>query len=525
MRPEFIHARSAWAVPVILLVIILLNGCAGSGGKHDMGATDQQGRNLGDATFPVPPAIQDNVDFWRHVYGIWSRSQVAIHDNEHMGVIYEVAEIPGSVQAGYSPSQQAWLESRLGYHASRLKMLEERVRTGQTLTSSDKELLAKFENNGGVGALYGASDRLRAQRGLRERFQRSLEISGRYDAAFREIMQSHGLPEDLAYIPHVESSFQTNAKSNVGASGVWQFMPATGRIYMTVNSQVDERYDPILSADGAARYLSQAYQRLGSWPLAITSYNHGQGGMAKAKSQYGNDIGRIVKNYDGKAFGFASRNYYAEFVAAREVARNPQRYFPEGIHYEAPWPHDRLVLNDSMPVDHIAQHYGSSASRLAEINLHWSDAVRDGRAYLPAGSTIWLPQGSLKRVASQPPPVSAKAPIMLASLDMAPKPKTSTPKLISPEKTGLPLLAPARINTAKTTTVAESKNTPTKAKSETSKSREVAAKARYHVVQPQETLYRVAVLNGLSVSELRELNQMSANDNNIRPGQKLKVGI
>ncbi|AFL76413.1 lytic transglycosylase domain-containing protein [Thiocystis violascens] len=538
MRPESIHARYAWVFPLSLLVLIILNGCAGSGGERDSGGQDTvqiQRDPGGSSTFPVPPEIQDNVDFWRHVYGIWSRGEVAIHDDEHLGVIYEVSRIPGPIQAGYSASQKAWLDSRTGYHASRLKMLEERIRTGQTLTPGDKELLAKFEKDGGVAALYGASDRLRAQRGLRERFRRSVEISGRYEPAFREIMKSHGLPEDLAYIPHVESSYQTNAKSSAGACGVWQFMPATGRSFMTVNDHVDERYDPILSADGAARYLSQAHRRLGSWPLAITSYNHGQGGMAKARSQHGNDIGRIVEHYDGKAFGFASRNYYAEFIAAREVASNAKRYFPEGVNYEAPWAYDRLVLHHSMPAEHVARHYGASASRLADLNLHWRGAVRDGRASLPAGSTVWLPQGSMKRVASQPPPVSV--PIMLArEPKVAPKqeksqtavamaktsPSTARPtpaiRTASSGKKPAPEPRVAANKPKPDTRTAANKPKPTP---ET----RAANKVRYHVVKPQETLYRVALLNGLSVAELRRLNKMSSNDNNIQAGQKLKVGI
>lgn len=499
MRSESYHLRLAWTFPVVLLAItLILNGCAGSGSKRDRDDTEN---DVGaSSTFPVPAEIKDNVDFWRHVYGVWSRGEVALHDDEHMGVIYEVAKIPGAIQAGYTASQKAWLEARLGDHASALRGLEERMRSGQTLTSRDKTLLAKFENSGGSRAVYGAADRLRAQRGLRERFRRSLEVSGRYDEAFRDIMHSHGVPKDLAYLPHVESSFQMNAKSSVGASGVWQFMPATGRVYMTVNDNIDERYDPILAADGAARYLSQAYRRLKSWPLAITSYNHGQGGMAKAKAQHGDQIGKIVKNYNGKAFGFASRNYYAEFIAAREVARNAQRYFPEGISYEQPWPYDRLVLAHTMPAENLARHYGTSTARLADLNLHWRDAVREGRANLPAGSTIWLPEGSIRRVGSQPPSVSAS---LLARNPSPPKP--ATPRVAAVANT-----APVKEKSVAPARVVATKVTP---------------KTRYHVVQPQETLYRVAAINGLSVNELRQLNQMGADDDNIRPGQRLKVGI
>lgn len=499
MRSDFINTRLLWTLPIWLLILFLV-GCAGNGDKRETAKVLHDYGN--STTFPVPPEIQSNVDFWRHVYGVWSRGEVALHDQEHMGVIYEVVRIPGPIQAGYSTSQKAWLDSRTSYHRSRVKLLEEQLRAGQTLSPSDRELLAKFEQDGGAAAIYGASERIRAQRGLRERFKRGLEISGRYDPAFREIMRSHGVPEDLAYLPHVESSFQTNAKSSVGAGGVWQFMPATGKMYMTVNDTIDERYDPILAADGAARYLAKAHQKLNSWPLAITSYNHGQGGMANAKAQYGNDIGRIVKQYKGASFGFASRNFYSEFVAAREVASHPERYFTEGFQREQPWPHDRLVLRNSMPATHVAQHYGTSTARLADLNLHWSSNAREGRASLPAGCTIWLPAGSMQRVAHQPSPVT----VMMARAE---------PKAAPTSMQTLVAMTPAAVSK------------PIIAKVERPAPKPAAARVpvRYHVVQPQETLYRVAMQNGLSVDELRRLNKMRPDENHIQTGQKLKVGI
>ncbi|MBK1716805.1 lytic transglycosylase domain-containing protein [Thiocystis violacea] len=515
MQLETLTARLPWALPISLMML-LMAGCAGTGVDQRTGESDLPSqRDYGDSrTFPVPPEIQGNVDFWRHVYGVWSRGEVAIHDEEHIGVIYEVAKIPGPIKAGYTASQESWLKGRMDYHKRRLDDLEQRVRADQRLAESDRELLDKFKQAGGVGALYGASERVRAQRGVRERFRRGVEISGRYDQSFREIMRRHGVPEDLAYLPHVESSFQTNARSSVGAGGVWQFMPSTGRQYMTISGQVDERFDPILAADGAARYLSQAYQRLGSWPLAITSYNHGQGGMAKARSEYGNDIGRIVKNYKGPAFGFASRNFYSEFVAAREVASHADRYFPEGVRYEEPWLHDRLVLRDSMPAHHLARHYGTSKHQLADLNLHWRDSVVKGDGHLPPGSTVWLPQGTTRRIASHPPPV--QAPVLVARVE----PRAAKP-LSAPARTAVAKVGPTtKPVTATSKPVTKPVIAKTKPRQEPSQ-----VKARYHVVKPQETLYRVAVQNGISVDELRKLNKMRPNDNNIRPGQKLIVGI
>lgn len=492
MQLESMIPRIRW-ISLLCVLVLLISGCAGTGSQH------QTAQNYGDSgTFPVPAELNENVDFWRHVYGIWGRGEVAIHDDEHLGVIYEVVTLPGPIQNSYTESQKSVLRSRKSHYANRLANLEQRVKSNQRLSADDRELMAKFKRSGGIAAIQGASERVRTQRGLRERFRRGVEISGRYDQIFREIMRSHGVPEDLAYLPHVESSFQVNARSSAGAGGIWQFMPATGRQYMRVDHTIDERFDPILAADGAAAYLSQAYRKLGSWPLAVTSYNHGQGGMANAKKAYGNDIGRIVKHYKGRYFGFASRNFYAEFIAAREVARNAERYFPEGIRHEQPWLHDRLVLRSNMTPDHLARHYGTSKHRLADLNMHWRPAVINGGADLPAGSTVWLPRGTMRRIASEPPPVLASV-VVAKAASKPTRPAQSRAVIAQVAKTTRPVTK------------------PTKTRSQTTP-------ARVHVVKPQETLYRVAVQNGITVSELRKLNKMRPNDTNIRPGQRLIVG-
>ncbi len=464
------HVRHL-ALVLIPLVALVLSGCSGTGGQ----------KTSSTGIFPEPPEIEDNVNFWRKVYAEWSRSQVAIHDNEHMGLIYEVAKLPGPIRASYTPEQKRFVRAKKADYRARLRDLERKVASGASLSSSQKDLYALIEEEAGRDALRGADKRVRSQRGVRERFRRGLVISGRYDEEFRKIFRSRGLPEDLAYLPHVESSFQLNARSSVGAAGIWQFTRGTGKIYMRVNRTIDERLDPVVAADGASRYLDDAYRKLGSWPLAVTSYNHGQGGMMKAKRRYGDDIGRIVEHYKGKYFGFASRNFYSEFLAAREVAANPKKYFPEGVDFDSPLSHDRLVLSNSMPARHIASHYSLSIYRLEDINLAWLKPAMQG-AYLPAGATVWLPEGTLYRVASEPGPV----PVRVAAATPRPKVK------------------------AKSTVKAKPKARST-------------ATAKVHVVKPNETLYRVALRYDMSVKQLKRLNRMKTGDDTIRAGQRLRV--
>lgn len=288
--------------------------------------------------FPKPAGLVPAVEFWKKTYAVWQRSEVAFHDNRFMDVVYEVMTLPGYVGEGLTGEQKQMVSQRNEFWKNQLATLEQKLRYNAPLSPMEQQMVAKIESSGHSAAavLPGASDRLRSQRGTRERFKRGMEISGKYDLQFRKTFRDAGLPEELAYLPHVESSFQPAARSSAGAVGMWQFTKAAAQTFMPGNNVIDQRLDPFVSAQGAARYLSYAYGKLGDWPAALTSYNHGIGGMKRAQNRMGNDFVHIVDHYDGPAFGFASRNYYAQFLAAREIVANSAAYFPEGVHYETP---------------------------------------------------------------------------------------------------------------------------------------------------------------------------------------------
>ena len=324
--------------------------------------------DLGPVVFPVPTALEDNVDFWRKVFAFWHLNQVVLHDADYPALVYGVIELKGVVGDAYSRAQRKQIKRSTKALEHRLKRLAAVGRNIASLSAEDRALRQHIIDVVGSDAVAGAADRVRGQRGLRERFQQGLEISGRYDRAFREVFREEGVPEDLAYLPHVESSFQNRARSSVGAAGMWQFTRSAGRLFMKINRAVDQRMDPVAAARGAARYLRQAYDMLGSWPLAITSYNHGIRGMMRARDQYGSDFSRIVQEYDSRTFGFASRNFYAEFLAARDVARNREQYFPEGLNLQLPLALDSVVLDKPLRSHRIARYYGVAQRKLVALN-------------------------------------------------------------------------------------------------------------------------------------------------------------
>lgn len=140
-----------------------------------------------------------------------------------------------------------------------------------------------------------------------------LALSQYYFPIFEEIFDKYGLPKELKYMAIIESALNPVAVSRAGAKGMWQFMYNTAKMYgLTINSFVDERLDPVKSADAAARYLMDAYKIFGDWNLAISSYNCGSGNVSKAMRRSGSREFWPVYDYLPRE----TRGYVPAFVGA-----------------------------------------------------------------------------------------------------------------------------------------------------------------------------------------------------------------
>ena len=233
---------------------------------------------------------------------------------------------------------------------------------------------------------------------MKERFRKGIIRSGRYLQQMEAIFESHGLPKMLVRLPHVESSFNYASRSSKGAAGIWQFMPRTGRAYkLRVGRSVDERLDPIAATDGAARYLKDAYRKLGNWPLAVTSYNHGQAGMARAKRRHGPNLPTIIDKYRSRSFRYASKNFYAEFLAAIEVSQNYRAYFGPLALLE-PLQFQEIYLEKSVRVRTFTAIEGLSQNVLREYNPQFKRRLWTRSRVLPAGFNIRVPAGIAQQV-------------------------------------------------------------------------------------------------------------------------------
>ena len=195
--------------------------------------------------FPPVPGLRPQVEFWIDVFTQLRQNEVLLHDTQFPRLRYEVFTLPGTVDAGLSRDQVSFLDARKQRLAAQLETLEIKLGRGEPLSPSEQELQRRLEAAGGRDAVHDAAQRVRSQRGLRERFLAGVRRSGRYMAQMRRIFAEEKLPPDLAYLPHVESSFNIEARSTAGAAGIWQFTRPTGRRYLHVSDALDERLDPI----------------------------------------------------------------------------------------------------------------------------------------------------------------------------------------------------------------------------------------------------------------------------------------
>ena len=361
-----------WLVAVLLFALL----CCGD---RSAAASDE--------TFPVYECITPNVAFWRDVYAKYPSSQGVIHDSVDLGVVYEVVDLePDTGSAARERNSDKVKAVKAKYENILLRL----AAGNSPVDAEEKRVLALFgPRPPGPDALSTAATRIRFQLGQKDHFMAGLRRSGAYLPQFREIIRSYGLPVDLAYLPHVESSFNYNAYSKFGAAGVWQFTQETGKRFLTIDYTVDERRDPLRATHAAAQLLKENYEKLGSWPLALTAYNHGVNGMRRAKEAKG-DYPTIFREYESGLFKFASRNFYSEFLAAREVAENYRKYFGE-VALAAPVESYEVPLKGHMPFQDLLRHFKVDKETFRQLNPALREPVYLGQKYVPKGYQVRLP--------------------------------------------------------------------------------------------------------------------------------------
>jgi len=316
--------------------------------------------------------------FWTHVFGKFGSDTYLIHDRNHPQVVVDVVQKKHGVKAEakkYFKRYQAAVKrfASSGASAEQFGPMEKRVaEVYRRDVSAWNDLIA-------------GKVKLRLQRGMYDDFKIALKRAAPYLEYKEYIFRQEGVPKEVARLPFIESMFSESAESHVGAVGMWQFMPYTGKQFMRISRYIDERRSPLKAALAAARYLKGNYKKLGTWPLAITAYNHGPAGMARAKKTHGSS--------KGKYFGFASKNCYGELLAVQDVfAQNQDLYRSYSSAFGKKL--DAIALSQSMTISQVVKASGLDKKDFRKYNPDFlTPAFGKYRSRkLPQGFVVVLPR-------------------------------------------------------------------------------------------------------------------------------------
>jgi membrane-bound lytic murein transglycosylase D len=327
--------------------------------------------------FPRPESLEPAVQFWIRVYTEVDTQSGFLHDAEHLDVIYTAL-----------PLDRKQIEAKREAIKAALTVLSTGKRSG--LSAEEQQVLALWPANVSNQTLKIASDNVRWQLGQSNRFLAGLRRSGAYREHIQKVIAAKNLPPQLVVLPHVESSFNPGAYSSAAAAGMWQFTRATGQRFMRIDHIVDERMDPYIAAEAAMSLLEYNYRVLGTWPLALTAYNHGAGGIARAVREMGSsNIEDIVTNYKGRRFGFASRNFYAQFLAVNEVEERAESFFGKVDYNPAP-NFTELATDAYIDAEVFARSANISLAQLKADNPALRPVVWEGQKRIPRGFKMKL---------------------------------------------------------------------------------------------------------------------------------------
>jgi membrane-bound lytic murein transglycosylase D len=485
------------------------------------------------SAFVCPPELRPRVDFWLDIFTRYGKNHAVIHHREFPQAVFAVLDFSREAEELSPVELERFRKKAVEATIDRVRSIIRVLAAGESPRSDAErkvaEVMRLVPGRNRYGAVLENPELIRSQTGIREKGAAAVQRSGRYLPLIERIfVREFGLPIELTRMPFIESSFDYRAYSSAGAAGIWQFMPRTGRQFLTINNVVDERRDPVAASYAAARYLQAAYEALGSWPLAVTSYNHGRAGVARKVREYGtSDIVRLIERPGDKPFGFASSNFYPELLAALEIFDDPHRHYPD-VQIAAQVEYARVPLQSAQSISQVARKLNVSVDDLRDVNYALADTVWSGRALIPKGYQLKVPRRTGVTVAKLTEPEigrveqAAAAPGNYAAAyhrvkkgenlsSIAKRYGTTTERLAA-----LNSLSSLDVRIGQQLAVAESGMARQEPKSGGPSSSRIT-----YTVKSGDSLHLIAKRFGVSVAQIRDLNRLQSTT--VKVGQTLLI--
>lgn len=343
--------------------------------------------------FKIPQGLARRVHFWRRVYTMYSINDYVLHSSEYPEVVLEVGRYaePAREVTAAANVKKVLRDRQKHYRDLLLTMHFNRNVANFSFDPVMQRIARHMAHITDPNKYKIVANSMRVQRGQREFIAQGIEYASRYLPIIENEFMKQGAPIELAKIAFVESSFNINAISKVGASGVYQFMTFTAKPYMRIDDNIDERRDPIKSGAAAAKLFLTNYRILKSWPLAVTAYNHGPYGLLRASKKAGStDLVHLVHNHSGGMFGFASKNFYTSFLAILSTMESREKYFP-GVRIDKPIEFQEYRLPSAISIAQLRKKFNLSVDELVQLNpdIERRHIMRGG--ILPRGFVLKVP--------------------------------------------------------------------------------------------------------------------------------------
>ena len=363
---------------------------------------------------------------------------------------------------------------------------------------------------------------------IKNHFTRWLARSGKYLGMMKGIFRENYLPEDLVFLALIESGFNPKAYSWAKASGPWQFIRGTGQRYgLKIDRWVDERRDPVKSTKAAAAYLKDLYGMFGSWPLAMASYNAGEGNVARAVNRNGtDDFWELRKT---RSLAPETKEYVPKFLAAQMIAQDPGKFGFDGLEYERPFEYDEVVLDRCTDLALVAKCCGVPVTEIKELNpelMRWCTPP-NRPAY-----TLRIPKGSKEEFLASYTKLSDDEKIARPRHDEMYDHYTvrrgdTLKKIARRLHTTESILASANgLEPGSRVKRGQRLNLPTSVASDDGGGRtrrgKSSSRSGSYKVRKGDTLSSIAKSRGISTSKLAAMNGLGTNAK-LKPGQRLKL--